>query len=75
MDDYAAKSIPKSVPIFVQNDSDKNILKSQGFKDVKIVGIDTPLKESQSLKMKENMELMKSYHISEEILAYVWALL
>lgn len=40
-DDVAAKHIPKSIPIFVQNNSDKNLLKSQGFNDVRIVGLDT----------------------------------
>ena len=40
-DDIAAKHIPKSIPILVQNDSDKNLLKSQGFSDVRIVGLDT----------------------------------
>ena len=36
-DNVAAKHIPKSVPIFVQNKSDKNLLKTQGFSDVRIV--------------------------------------
>ena len=41
-DDVAAKNIPKSVPVFVQNNSDQNLLKSQGFTDVRIVGLETP---------------------------------
>ena len=40
-DNVAAENIPKSVPIFVQNKSDQNLLKSQGFSDVRIVGNDT----------------------------------
>lgn len=40
-DDVAAKNIPKSVPVFVQNNSDQNLLKSQGFTDVRIVGLET----------------------------------
>ena len=43
-DEYAAKNIPKTVPIFVQNQSDKDLVKSQGFKDVTIVGNETPFR-------------------------------
>ena len=40
--DYiAAKNIPKQTPIFVQNNSDKDLLKSQGFTDVRIVELET----------------------------------
>ena len=41
-DDVAAKNIQKSIPVFVQNESDQNLLKSQGFTDVRIVGLETP---------------------------------
>ena len=43
-DEIAAKSIPKTIPIFVQNESDQNLIKNQGFSKVIIVGIDTPFK-------------------------------
>jgi hypothetical protein len=45
----------KISPNFVQNDSDKNLLKSQGFKDIKIVGDDTPFKGITITKMKERI--------------------
>ena len=43
-DEVAAKNIPKSTPIFVQNKLDQNILKNQGFTEVTIVGIETLFK-------------------------------
>ena len=43
-DEDAAKNIPTNIPIFVQNELDKNIIQKQGFKDVTIVGIETPFK-------------------------------
>ena len=43
-DEDAAKNIPLNIPIFVQNNFDKNIIQSQWFKDVRIVDIDTPFK-------------------------------
>lgn len=36
-----AKYIPKSTPIFVQNDFEKNLFKSQGFSKITIVGMNT----------------------------------
>ena len=36
-DDTAIKSIPKSLPIFVQNTADKELIISQGFNDVRII--------------------------------------
>ena len=36
-DDTAIKSIPKSLPIFVQNTADKELITSQGFNDVRII--------------------------------------
>lgn len=36
-DDAAQQAIPKNTPIFVQNDTDKKMLESQGFKDVRIL--------------------------------------
>ena len=41
---YAAKLIPKYIPIFVQHAADKKLVQSQGFVDVRVVGINTPFK-------------------------------
>ena len=38
-DDYAVKYIPKNTPIFVQNPGDKQLISSQGFTDVRVVGV------------------------------------
>ena len=43
-DDYTAKFIPKYIPIFVQNASDKKLVVNQGFTDVRVVGVNTPFK-------------------------------
>lgn len=43
-DDYTANLIPKYILIFVQNAGDKKLVVSQGFTDVRIVGINTPFK-------------------------------
>ena len=43
-DEYTSKLIPKYIPIFVQNPGDKKIIASQGFTDVRVVGINTPFK-------------------------------
>jgi len=36
-DDTAINAIPKSLPIFVQNTADKELITSQGFNDVRII--------------------------------------
>ena len=36
-DDSAVQAIPKSLPIFVQNTADKELITSQGFNDVRII--------------------------------------
>ena len=41
---HAAKLIPKYIPIFVQHAADKKLVQSQGFLDVRVVGINTPFK-------------------------------
>ena len=41
-DEYAAKLIPKHIPIFVQSNSDKKLVQKQGFKNVRVVGDKTP---------------------------------
>ena len=41
---YAAKLIPKYIPIFVQHAADKKLVQSQGFVDVRVVGINTLFK-------------------------------
>ena len=43
-EDYAARLIPKYIPIFVQHAGDKKLVQSQGFLDVRVVGINTPFK-------------------------------
>lgn len=40
-DEYAQKVLPKTLPIFVQNVGDAQIIRSQGFKDVRVVGKNT----------------------------------
>lgn len=41
---YAAKLIPKYIPIFVQHAANKKLVQSQGFLDVRVTGINTPFK-------------------------------
>lgn len=42
--DYAAqKLIPKNIPLFAQNQSDADIIRKQGFKNVRILGAQTKL--------------------------------
>lgn len=36
-DDAAQKAIPKNIPLFVQNESDKKLIESQGFHDVRVL--------------------------------------
>ena len=43
-EEHAAKLIPKHIPIFVQHAGDKRLVQSQGFVDVRVVGINTPFK-------------------------------
>ena len=43
-DPVAAKVIPKHITVFVQHAADKKLLVSQGFNDVRVVGINTPFK-------------------------------
>ena len=40
-DEYAQKVLPKTLPIFVQNAGDARIIRSQGFKDVRVLGKNT----------------------------------
>lgn len=41
---HAARLIPKYIPVFVQHAADKKLVQSQGFIDVRVVGINTPFK-------------------------------
>lgn len=41
-DEVAAQRIPKNLPIFVQNAGDARLIRSQGFSDVRVMGINTP---------------------------------
>ena len=43
-DEYTSKYIPKDLPIFVQNSWDKKLIVDQGFKDVRVLGINVPFK-------------------------------
>ena len=43
-DPVAAKVIPKYITVFVQHAGDKKLLVSQGFQDVRVVGVNTPFK-------------------------------
>ena len=43
-DDYAQKILPKDIPFFVQNAGDARIIREQGFKNVMVVGKNTPFK-------------------------------
>ena len=43
-DPYAAKVIPKYIPIFVQHAADKKLILDAGFNDVRVVGVNTPFK-------------------------------
>ena len=49
-DEVAAKNIPKSLPIFVQNKSDKNLVQIQGFTNIIIVGENTKFKDINIIK-------------------------
>lgn len=40
-DDAAQSVIPKTMPLFVQNEEDANTIRAQGFKDVRVLGIKT----------------------------------
>ena len=40
-DEYAQKVLPKTLPIFVQNAGDAQIIRSQGFKDIRVLGKNT----------------------------------
>ena len=43
-DEYTAKYIPKTIPIFVQNTGDKKLIMSHGMTDVRVLGINVPFK-------------------------------
>lgn len=43
-DEAAQKLLPKELPIFVQNAHDAKLIRSQGFKDVRIIGQNTQFK-------------------------------
>lgn len=50
-DEAAQKLLPKDLPIFVQNGSDAKIIRSQGFKDVRVVGQNTVFKNVRLSKV------------------------
>ena len=71
-DEDAAKNIPLNIPIFVQNNFDKNIIQSQGFKDVRIVDIDTPFKGITITKNEGKHGTDDVLDISKKDSKYVW---
>ena len=73
-DDVAAKNIPKSVPVFVQNNSDQNLLKSQGFTDVRIVGHETLFNGITITKTEEKHGTDDVIPILEKNVNFVWDL-
>ena len=68
-DDYTAKFIPKYIPIFVQNVSDKKLIQSQGFSDVRVLGIGTPFKGIIITKTGGNMVAM-IYYLYQHMLKF-----
>lgn len=50
-DEVAQKYIPKNLPIFVQNAGDASIIRSQGFKDVRVVGKNTSFQQVKLSKV------------------------
>lgn len=51
-DEVAQNSIPKSMPIFVQNAGDARLIRSQGFTDVKVMGKGTPFGDIKLTKTR-----------------------
>lgn len=56
-DDAAQATIPKNMPLFVQNKEDQKIIQSQGFKDVRVLTQAT-FEGLSSLKLVVNTVLM-----------------
>ncbi|WP_216605112.1 MBL fold metallo-hydrolase [Pelistega europaea] len=50
-DEAAQQQLPKDLPIFVQNAGDATIIRSQGFKDVRVVGKNTEFKQVKLSKV------------------------
>lgn len=50
-DEVAQKQIPKDLPIFVQNAGDASIIRSQGFKDVRVIGQNTEFNQIKLSKI------------------------
>ena len=57
-DEYTSKYIPKDIPIFVQNSWDKKLIVDQGFKDVRVLGINVPFKGITLTKTGVNTEMI-----------------
>jgi len=75
-DDCAAKVIPKDIPIFVQNASDKKVVADQGFKDVRVVGVNTPFKNITITKTgaQHGSDKCFAFHHGLKLLTIVWDL-
>lgn len=61
-DDTAKQSIPKSKPIFVQNEKDRKSIQDSGFTEVHVLGDDTNFKEITLIKTA-------GQHGSDEVMA------
>lgn len=64
-DEYAQKAINKNILIFVQNESDKKLISSQGFKNIKIVGENTKFGNITMTKTKGQHGTDDMYKIPE----------
>ena len=67
-DKYASKTIPKSIPIFVQNTEDKKTIQSQGFSDVRVAGINMKFKGitiTKTIGQHGNEEILSNPNLIE----------
>ena len=76
-DPVASELIPKDIPVFVQHAGDKKLLVSQGFQDVRVVGINTPFKGISITKTggQHGTDIMYSFpsfaEISDESMGFI----
>lgn len=65
-DKVAQQKLPKDLPIFVQNADDAKIIRSQGFKDVRVVGVNTEFNGVKLTRIKDGQ------HGTDEMYALPW---
>lgn len=65
-DKVAQQKLPKDLPIFVQNADDAKIIRSQGFKDVRVVGVNTEFNGVKLTRIKDGQ------HGTDEMFALPW---